>query len=74
MDSFVELTLGFTRSKSVIGESPIQVKSLKNYNGKQVNRLSDGHLAKEHPSQVNINDCSSTDDNAVGQHSRKDEE
>lgn len=59
MNSLVELTLGFKSSNSVIEESPIQAKNLKNYNSKQVNRLSDGHLAKEHPSQANISDRSS---------------
>lgn len=33
----------------MIEESPISAKSLKIYISKQVNRLSNGHLAKEYP-------------------------
>lgn len=59
----------------MIEESPISAKSLKIYSSKQVNRLSNGHLAKEYPQPGQQKPSEQhTDDNAGGQNSRKDEE
>lgn len=60
----------------MIEESPLEAERfLKTYNSKQVNRLSNGHLAKEHPRLGQHKQSEQhTDDDACGVKQQEDEE